>query len=188
MSDKWSYCLKASCHHQHFQVFIKNPKIFPKFPFMMKRINNGLELLILCWVTNPWEPSVPLVTSQRDNLKGSKRCRFDDKLRFKVRKTLAGLDLHIAEPLLPCSWRIWWCARRAQSRSPALWVQTGHTPPCSGQRTSPSDGPASTVASRPGQDRRARTCAHTKQAAWDTYWLVSLGMDSWTSLTVAWLK
>lgn len=120
---------------------------------MARRINSGLRLLS----PTRWEATLPLVTSQQANLKGSKHCQFDDRPRFKVRKTLAGLDLHIAEPLLPCSWRIWWCARRARSRSPALLVQTGHRPPCSGQRTSPSDGPASTVASRPGQ-----TCMHVR--------------------------
>lgn len=55
----------------------------------------------------------------------------------------------------PCSWRIWLCARRVRSRSPVLWVLRGRVRPCSGRRTSPSDGPASTNASA------ANTHTHT---------------------------
>lgn len=53
---------------------------------------------------------------------------------------------------LPYSWRIWWCVRRVQNRSPVLFSLTGHGLPCSGLRTSPSDGPASTNASASTQE------------------------------------
>lgn len=104
------------------------------------------------------------MTSQRANLKGSKRCRFNDKLRFKVRKHF---------------WQAWICilqnhyylvveefgdVREELEAEVQLYGFRQDT-----RRHAAASVPAHLTGLGPqshlDQDRRARTRAHTKQAA-----------------------
>lgn len=66
---------------------------------------------------------------------------------------------------VPYSWRIWWCVWKVQNRSPVLLALTGPALPGSGPRTSPSDGPASTIASA-----STRTCTGNMKCCFSVYY------------------
>lgn len=67
---------------------------------------------------------------------------------------------------VPYSWRIWWCVWKVQNRSPALSALTGPALPGSGLRTSPSDGPASTIASASTQMHTGNTVLFQLVLSW----------------------
>lgn len=77
---------------------------------------------------------------------------------------------------VPYSWRIWWCVWKVQNRSPVLSALTGPALPGSGPRTSPSDGPASTIASASTQMHTGNmevlfqlVLSWLEQEAWETH-------------------